>query len=698
MAENQNRPPELTTRSVEFRATSDGESDGRTLEGYAAVFGADTEIRSFEGSFTESIAPGAFDRSLGERMPVIQFDHGHDARTGSVPIGSFEDIREDEHGLFVRARLFENDLVEPIRQAIEGRAISGMSFAFRVRADEWVDGKGKRIADRDLPGLLVDARGRGPIRRVIRDVDLFEAGPVVFPAYDQTSVGVRSQEISADAEEVEPEADPAPAEDSERKGDTVTEQRLTLAERRGRITEIESELHELAEEYEGRSMDEGASGNWTRLTEELEGHRKAVKETEERAAMLASLKTGERAEVDGMAVQRTAPSNPGVVVRKGVQSLDEIRNSAFSADDYREKVRDNAYRAAESARFGMSVKADEAREQVDHLLRNVDGSGKLAERVSATANPVYERAFGKALMAGTPAVLMGEEARALQTGSDPDGGYAVPFTLDPTVILTNAGSVNPLRQVARVIQITGNEWRGVTSAGITVSRAAEAAEVADGSPTLAQPSITPSRVHGFVPFSVEAGQDWTALRSEMATLLQDAKDQEEAGSFATGDGVAPNPEGVVTGAGQTFTPAAGSDSITAAMVYELEEMLGPRFRASASFLSTKAGYNDVRQDTAAEDQLWERIGAGQPNQLLGYAARELSTLPTPALSADGTMLFGDFSQFAIVDRVGMSVELVPHLFGANNRPTGQRGLYAIWRNSSQVLVPDAVAKIVHPST
>jgi len=41
-------------------------------------------------------------------------------------------------------------------------------------------------------------------------------------------------------------------------------------------------------------------------------------------------------------------------------------------------------------------------------------------------------------------------------------------------------------------------------------------------------------------------------------------------------------------------------------------------------------------------------------------------------------------------RVGMGIELVPHLFGATNRyPTGQRGILAIWFNSSQVLVPNA---------
>nr|MBP9053593.1 HK97 family phage prohead protease [Ilumatobacteraceae bacterium] len=80
-----------------------------------------------------------------------------------------------DHGLFVRARMFDNPRVEPIRQAIAGGAIDGMSFRFRVTREEWDES-----GDDDVPV------------RTIRELDLFELGPVVFPAYEATSVGVRS--------------------------------------------------------------------------------------------------------------------------------------------------------------------------------------------------------------------------------------------------------------------------------------------------------------------------------------------------------------------------------------------------------------------------------------------------------------------------------------------------------------------------
>lgn len=165
------KPPRLCYRAVEFRA--EPSTDGRTLEGYAAVFDTPTRIDSWEGKFDETIERGAFAKTIKERTPVLQFDHGRDMRTGSVPIGSITTLSEDSHGLFVAARLFDNQVVEPIRQAIEGGAIDGMSFRFRVVREAWDDTP-------DVP------------QRTIREVELFELGPVVFPAYAATSVGVRS--------------------------------------------------------------------------------------------------------------------------------------------------------------------------------------------------------------------------------------------------------------------------------------------------------------------------------------------------------------------------------------------------------------------------------------------------------------------------------------------------------------------------
>jgi HK97 family phage prohead protease len=171
---------ELCTRAFafEFETRNGGSSasDGRLLEGYAAVFNTPARIRDLQGDFDETIAPGAFKRSIGQHTPVLQFDHGKDPAVGGAPIGTIEALSEDSQGLHVRARLFTHPAVERVREAIAGKAIRGMSFRFGVpdKGDVW-----SRSAE-------------GVDTREIRDADIHELGPVVFPAYDATSVSVRS--------------------------------------------------------------------------------------------------------------------------------------------------------------------------------------------------------------------------------------------------------------------------------------------------------------------------------------------------------------------------------------------------------------------------------------------------------------------------------------------------------------------------
>lgn len=159
-------------RHVEFRA-SDG-ADGQTIEGYAAVFNEWADIRDHVGTFRERILPGAFKRSLGQRTPVMQFDHGTHPLIGSLPLGVYSVAREDKNGVFVRGRLSDNWLIQPVRDAVRDKAINGMSIRMRVIDDEW---------GRDDDGVET---------RSVKEAELPEMGPVVFPAYVTTSVAMRS--------------------------------------------------------------------------------------------------------------------------------------------------------------------------------------------------------------------------------------------------------------------------------------------------------------------------------------------------------------------------------------------------------------------------------------------------------------------------------------------------------------------------
>jgi HK97 family phage major capsid protein/HK97 family phage prohead protease len=737
----QTKPSPLCSRAVEFRATGD-HGDGRTLEGYAAVFDVPTRIDSWEGTFDEVIAKGAFKRTLNARTPVLQFDHGRDVRTGSVPIGAVQTIREDDHGLFISARLFDNDVVEPIRQAIEGDAITGMSFRFRVVRDEWRDTNGKLVKPDELLDLLWMPGDRGPLQRTIKEVELFEAGPVVFPAYDATTVGVRSllaelsdsdreallRDLAAelrqpvgepDQEVTSPPADEpsdpaerhsdepavttadkepakpgtsAPRKDDERKV-AIMEETMTVEEREARQSEIKARLAELDKEYNGAALPDEARAEWDGLNDEHDANEQAIADAMDRRARLQALadNPGATERVNNRRAGYGTPVRNGGTRRPdNIYDLSAIRQEARSIDDLPQLYRDNAMRAIEQARFPGSEDRQAAQTQAERVLNKVaDTNGELARRMLVTGSPVYERAFGKYCMALSTNGLTTEEQRALAVGAGATGGFAVPFQLDPTIILTNNGSVNPLRQISRVETIVGKEWDGVTSAGVTVSRAAEAAEAADNSPTLAQPTVKAERVQGFIPFSIEVDQDWSSLQAQMTTLLADAKDVEEADSFVNGTGVSPAANGLIATLNASSNVTA--NTFTVGSIYALEDALPDRFLDNARFLGHRSVYNLARQfDTAGGASLWVRLGEGLPPELIGYPAHRTSAMPDGTLAInDRYLLLGDFRQFLIVDRVGMTVDVVPHLFGANRRPTGQRGLYAFWRNNSKVLVDNA---------
>jgi HK97 family phage prohead protease len=165
---------ELAFNILEVRAEPNG--DGLTFEGYAAVFDAPTVIDSWEGNFEEIIRRGAFKKTLRERTPVLMFDHGQHPLIGDMPLGRIERAAEDSRGLFIRARLHDNWLIQPVRDAIGSGSVDGMSFRFRAIRDSWTQpSKAAQLPKRELLELSVP-----------------EVGPVVFPAYTQTSASVRS--------------------------------------------------------------------------------------------------------------------------------------------------------------------------------------------------------------------------------------------------------------------------------------------------------------------------------------------------------------------------------------------------------------------------------------------------------------------------------------------------------------------------
>jgi HK97 family phage major capsid protein len=339
---------------------------------------------------------------------------------------------------------------------------------------------------------------------------------------------------------------------------------------------------------------------------------------------------------------------------------------------------------AESAIEKMQGASDNIRDGALHVLDKADNPAALARQILHTSSPEYLRGWSKMAM-GQQHRMTAEEQRAMSL-TDANGGYLVPFQLDPTVIITSDGSVNDIRKAARTVVATGDVWNGVSSGAVSWSWDAEGAEVSDDATTFGQPTIPIHKAQGFVPITIEAFEDAANVTAEVGRLLAFGKDTLEAGAFAVGTGSG-QPTGIVTALDGTASEIAVATPETFALadVYALDSALPSRYQAMASWLANRKLYNLVRQfDTNGGAGLWERIGNGQPANLLGRPALEAEAMDATwnaAASADNFLaVYGDFANYVIADRVGTRVEFVPTLFHTgNNRPSGQRGWHAWYR-------------------
>jgi HK97 family phage prohead protease len=158
------------------------ETDGRTLAGYLSVFDSPTTINERGGQFIERMKPGSFKKTVregGAEKVKVMFDHGLGPM--QLPIGKMQDLREDATGLYFEARLsdipFNNETLIPL---IQDRAIEGTSFRGVFTKDEW-----RKPTTRD-----------GLRERDVHEVALVEGGPVTWPAYQATTIGLRSADDS----------------------------------------------------------------------------------------------------------------------------------------------------------------------------------------------------------------------------------------------------------------------------------------------------------------------------------------------------------------------------------------------------------------------------------------------------------------------------------------------------------------------
>jgi HK97 family phage prohead protease len=162
----------------------EGDASEIRIAGYAAVTGAWSDNL---GGFQEIIEAGAFGEAIGVSDVRLQFNHDGIAlarcRMGASD-GTMR-IEEDDTGLHFDATMDGGSpAVQTLASAIRRADVDQCSFSFLIAEgdDRWVDD------------------GKVMKRTIVRVAELFDVGPVNFPAYPDTTVALRSRDAALAAQ------------------------------------------------------------------------------------------------------------------------------------------------------------------------------------------------------------------------------------------------------------------------------------------------------------------------------------------------------------------------------------------------------------------------------------------------------------------------------------------------------------------
>ena len=486
--------------------------------------------------------------------------------------------------------------------------------------------------------------------------------------------------------------------------------------------EVRARMKDLFAEYGVKPFTAEAQAEWAGLDEldkELSARITEKQALRDRIAQIDASKQGEPA---------YRPAVPQIVkarrVPEDVFALEQYRNLSTSQPEMLQALRDGAMFAVERATYPHpeSVSAKE-QANIQKLLDTVDKPSKynpnreLAQLILSTGSPLYERAFTKYIQ-GKP--LSPEEQRAaaapLTVQTDPTGGYAVPFYFDPTLLHVGAWTnVNPYRQTCTVKTIVGSDtYHGATVGAFTVARAAEATAAEQGmqDDSFGQISAIVAKVQGTAAMSIELLSDRSDITSELASLISEAKDTEEETAFSNGSGAALGggfqPIGMfgaahdTTGAYTHIDTAAAAGAVAKEDAYSMESALPIRHRANAAWFMNRGVIRVFQALETSGGQLFGGVqyaSVGYPQnspagntglRLLNYPIWETPSAPAFVAATDDLVIAAlvNPKTFYIVERAGMTVEVVQHMFDGDGKLTGQRGIYAWWRNTAKPATVD----------
>lgn len=292
----------------------------------------------------------------------------------------------------------------------------------------------------------------------------------------------------------------------------------------------------------------------------------------------------------------------------------------------------------------------------------------------------YKNAFRNHLRTGIAYNTLSEGVLA-------DGGYLVPTEFENQIIDTIADE-NVIRSVAKIIKTSSEHKIPVVASHGIAQITAENGAYASNTPTFAQKTLDAYKYTYTTKASIEMLQDSmfdleSFLLDEFSRAFASAEEQ----AFCVGAGTT-EPTGIFTANGGSLgVTANANNAITADELINLVYSLRKPYRKNAKFItndSTVSLIRKLKDNNGA--YLWQpSMQAGEPDKLLGYDLLTSPYVPTVGASAYA-FAFGDFNNYWIADRMGITVQRLNEVYAIN----GQVGFTAAERVDGKVILAEGI--------
>ncbi|MEH6347780.1 MAG: phage major capsid protein [Bermanella sp.] len=355
------------------------------------------------------------------------------------------------------------------------------------------------------------------------------------------------------------------------------------------------------------------------------------------------------------------------------KDIDQVTDALGAKFDEMKKTNDKELEQIKSEVKGAARGSAEEVKELQKLKGDLEALLAKQNRPGNNNNATtdeHKEAFMKFMKKGHEDGLGELQVKALSVGTDADGGYAVPESIDSEIssVLRDA---NVMRQAARVITVGNADYKklmnqhGASSGWV----GEEDARPETATPKLAQ--ITPFMGEIYAnPMATQTMLDDSFFNAEswLAEEVRDEFAEQEEAAFTLGDGLK-KPKGFLAYGSDTQADGArafgtlqhklssGVGVITADDIKRFPYLLRARYRKGASWMGNGNTLADLMLlKNSQGDYIWRPgLSEGMPATVGGFSYLENESMPDTAAGANA-LSFGNFQRgYYIVDRMGTRV-------------------------------------------